>query len=539
MAVKAIQKDILEVLYTSKTYMKTQDIFLKLKKYNITMRSFQKEMKILLDTNRIVSDGYASSIQYTYNLIQKTYSSNKFLYVYKNNTLLGLFFKLDTIYRFYYDNEYLFKYNEPIPSLELRVEYYDFENIPSVFEENLPEGINREIFEVTHQEADEFDILSILTDTIGDLCFSESLEKCYSDDAFKDNYSEVINEVLSLNPSLNFLGDYEIDMSKEELYPENYDLSILTNKITDGISGFQYKKLINIDFENKKISVNEKSHEYILKPFSPLKSNKESVYYFPHIALNEHLFMSFAKNELGFRVPYSAIVKLNYNGRKENNDLEEYHYIVKRFDRNGINRFAKSTFAVFLGLRSENKYDTTSEKMFKRIAQEIISPKERMELLKHYAYSVIIVHEDMHTKNLSLIFSKGKRLFAPLYDICCTGCYDSIKGHESKLTINGKQNNIAINDFKGLCKILEIDFKEFKEMAQKIAQIYKEKLPFYLDEFQSLEFTKFYHKKYKTHRGEREPILKIVGEEVSFIELLREFHLKRVESLKQFGWLVG
>jgi serine/threonine-protein kinase HipA len=59
--------------------------------------------------------------------------------------------------------------------------------------------------------------------------------------------------------------------------------------------------------------------------------------------------MSFAKNTLGFRVPYSAIVK--------NEKDDEFHYIVKRFDRLGLHRYAKSTFAVFLGLRSENKYD--------------------------------------------------------------------------------------------------------------------------------------------------------------------------------------
>ena len=51
---------------------------------------------------------------------------------------------------------------------------------------------------------------------------------------------------------------------------------------------------------------------------------------------------------------------------------------------------------------------------FERIAKELISPYERMELLKYYVYSVIIQHEDMHTKNLSLIYDR-ELVFLLLY----------------------------------------------------------------------------------------------------------------------------
>ena len=156
--------------------------------------------------------------------------------------------------------------------------------------------------------------------------------------------------------------------------------------------------MVNIDTDNKKIVLDDSAHAYILKPYSKPKANKDNENYFPHISLNEHLFMSFAKNTLGFRVPYSAIVK--------NENDEEYHYIVKRFDRFGLHRYAKSTFAVFLGLRSDKKCDRSSEKVLERVAKEVISPHERMELLKYYVYSVIIQHEDMHTKNLSLIYDR-------------------------------------------------------------------------------------------------------------------------------------
>ncbi len=104
-----------------------------------------------------------------------------------------------------------------------------------------------------------------------------------------------------------------------------------------------------------------------------------------------------------------------------------------------------------------------AKKLFERIAKELISPHERMELLKHYVYSVIIQHEDMHTKNLSLIYDRELVFFAPLYDVACTGFYDTSKGYDSHLTINGKQSNIRPNDFKPLCERLKVNFKEFKK----------------------------------------------------------------------------
>lgn len=286
---------------------------------------------------------------------------------------------------------------------------------------------------------------------------------------------------------------------------------------------------VNIDFENKRISSDESAHLYILKPYSKPKANKDNENYFPHISINEHLFMSFAKNELGFRVPYSAIVKTQED--------EEYHYIVKRFDRYGVHKYAKATFAVFLGLRSENKYDTTSERLFKRIARELISPKERLELLKHYVYSMIIQHEDMHTKNLSLIYDKEFVLFSPLYDVACTGMLDGVKGYESHLPINGKQKHIRPNDFKPLCKILQIDFRDFKKEAIRIATIYKNELPNYIEEIKKLDSIPFY-KRRLTQKVGGDSYWKAEKESIEFHELLSSFHANRVKELERLGWII-
>ena len=526
---KTIEKDILLILIEESRFINLKELSSKLKRHNLGIRSIQREMKNLENANRIDVSGNASTTQYCIKDIQQTYPGAEFLYVYKNNVIIGQLFKLKDRYRFYYDSEYLAKYIEAIPTLSLGVKSTDFDNIPPIFEENIPEGINRDILETTHKTVDEFEILNIMDDNIGDLCFAKAKEKCYINEEMASGYLNNIDEILGTNSKINLLEGFKFDMGDAEIFPEAYDLSKLQMIQSHGISGFQYKRLVNIDFNNKVISVNEHSHEYIFKPFSKLKSNKDSNHYFPHISLNEHLHISFAKNELGLQAPYSAIVK-----RDED---EEYHYVVKRFDRLGVNRFAKSCFAVFLGLRSESKYDTTSEKMFKRIAKELISPTEKMSLLKHYLYSTIIIHEDLHAKNLSLIYDKSKVLFSPLYDVACTGCYDSTQGYESRLTINGKQINIRPNDFKPLCKLLSIDFKEFRAAAKDMVGKYIDNMPSYFDEAQKLGSMPFYRKKLVKKRGHSEVVWKVADKPIEFVDVLREHHILRSKSLKELGWL--
>jgi len=522
--------DILEVLFNSGEYLSINDIRIKLKKDARALRSMQETLKSLVDNKRIIQEGAASSTKYRIENVERLYRRFDFIYVHKANCLAGILFKLDSNFEFYYTNKYIIDLHPQIASLNLSIEPYVFEEIPAVFEENIPEGINKEILEVTNKTADEFEILATLQDNIGDLYFSKSMEDVsYQEQVKSPSYLTILDSMLGSNSKINVLHDFTIKMKDKDLFPEGHDLTKLTQMKSDGISGFQYKKLVNIDFKEKIIYHKDgESHLYILKPYSKIKADKNLETYFPHISLNEHLFMSFAKNELGFRVPYSAILKT---------DESEYHYLVKRFDRYKVHRYAKATFAVYMGLRSERKYETTSEKLFTRIAKELISPTERLELLKHYIYSIIIQHEDMHTKNLSLIFDKGKVLFSPLYDIASTGLYTTTKKYDSHLIINAKQKNIRPNDFKKLCNILKIDFKLFKETAINIAKIYQESLPSYIVEIRKLGHIPFYKMK-QIKKVDRSPIWISDTTPLEFADVLKIFHKKRVGELIKLGWIV-
>ena len=348
MKLKPIIIAILEELHMENKFVSLKFLINKLDKYKPSPRTLQSILKELIECNRVIVQGSASTTEYAINDVISNYRRFEFIYVVKDNEIAGILFKLSDRYRFYYDNEFLINKSKPIPSLDLQILPFDFNNIPAVFEENIPEGINREILETTSRTADEFQILTMLEDNIGDLSFTKTRE-IVNNKSSNPSYLSSLNEILGSNPKINVLKDLVVDIEDEILFPDGYDISKLEIKKAHGISGFQYKKLVNIDTDNKKIVLDDSAHAYILKPYSKTKANKDNENYFPHISLNEHLFMSFAKNTLGFRVPYSAIVK--------NEKDDEFHYIVKRFDRLGLHRYAKSTFAVFLGLRSENKYD--------------------------------------------------------------------------------------------------------------------------------------------------------------------------------------
>ncbi|MEA1915459.1 MAG: type II toxin-antitoxin system HipA family toxin [Campylobacterota bacterium] len=521
--------DVLDILLNSKDYLNLNEIINILKKNKTFTRKLQRILKDLVDNKRAIQEGAASSTKYRVENVERLYRRLDFIYVHKGSNVAGIIFKLDEVFEFYYLNQYIVDLLPNIASLDILIEPYEFKELPAVFEENIPEGINREILEVNSQTADEFTILTTLKDNIGDLYFSKTLDDIsYKESSKAPSYLNILDDMLGSNARINILEDFTIDIDEINLFPEGHDLTKLSLNQTDGISGFQYKKLVNIDFDSKVIySKKDESHNYILKPYSKLKSNKDLETYFPHISLNEHLFMSFAKNELGFRVPYTAIVKT---------DDQEFHYLIKRFDRHKVHRYAKTTFAVYMGLRSEKKYDTTSEKLFRRIAKELISPTQRMELLKHYAYSVIIQHEDMHTKNLSLIFDKNKVLFSPLYDVACTGFYSTTKKYDSHLKINGKQKNIRPNDFKGLCEILNIKHLDFKKVANDIALKYENILPEYIKEIRKLGHIPFYKMKLVQKAGGI-PQWKAAKEPIEFADVLEKFHNKRVEELKHLCWM--
>ncbi len=455
----------------------------------------------------------------------KIYFEN-FLFVYKKTQLIAYLNFEKGQYRFAYDSHYLCQAKaSPIsPKMELTEEILQSEKLFNVFEQLIPEGQDRKIVEKKAGSANDFDLLPFLQQIYGDLEFSKTA-LAPKNDSHRINYSDIKNEILGDN-TFPTIFEQDIYIDDNTLFPENHALDKVIKRFTpSGLSGFQHKLSIVLNGKSIREPKEGETAYYFMKPYSLQKANPHSEDYFPHLAINEHLFMTFAKNELGFEVPSNGIVK-----RQGDN---EYHYIVKRFDRYKGYKFSYHEFATLMGLDSETKYQSTSEKMFKRIKKYLTLPKARLTLLKYYFYSMLIVHEDMHTKNLS-VGTEGKNItMSPLYDIATTAIYQNTLGYETHLPINGKRSNIRRKDFYVLVDIMDINRSLFDQAASFILFNYTHKLPEYFDKLKEFCSDAKIYKKTRANLSGKKPRL---IQAFSLAETLIQYHQTRIKQLKKNGW---
>ena len=413
---------------------------------------------------------------------------------------------------------YLFKYDktykgdkpkELIEDLRVPDLFPEFENL-------IPEYERRKKLEDMHNSKDLAELLVYLKNTHGayDFIYSYEENKYKADYSSRPNWITISSKILDKNEYPNVLEGFNLDIEDEILKAE-------MNGEYSHLSGNQNKVDIDIDFENKIITETKDVSFYLLKPYNEKMSDYFNQFkvrdkgYFPHIAINEHLFMSFAKNELGFNVPYTALIK----GEKE------FHYIVKRYDRYQEYKYHQKDFAQYLGIKSEKKYKTTSEDLFKKVNEILYNEEEKLKALTFYFYSSIIKHADLHAKNIGAInIGKDKYALTPLYDVISVGLY-YMDCDELGLPVNYRYKNqkkgFRIENFFGLADILGIEHEKFRSAAKKIIIIFIEKFPEYIED--SKEILKYDSLKINTTRA---------GDTNFIIRMANFYNTKIVELMK-------
>lgn len=169
----SLEIEILKVINSSDVTLSLHDISKKLYHLQLQPRTLQRAIKALIDVNRMSSIGAASSTSYWQKDVREAYAKDdRILFVHKKDKVAGYLFRNKEVYVFNYTDKYLIDGGEPIVGLELSIKPYISRELPIAFDENLPEGINREIFELTLQSANEFDMLEKLSHNIGDVYFS-------------------------------------------------------------------------------------------------------------------------------------------------------------------------------------------------------------------------------------------------------------------------------------------------------------------------------------------------------------------------------
>ncbi|MEA1915186.1 MAG: type II toxin-antitoxin system HipA family toxin [Campylobacterota bacterium] len=362
-----------------------------------------------------------------------------------------------------------------------------------IFENLLPEHQYLDIIKARYSIKLEIETLLYLEDIHGS--FEFYTEEDYQGKSFSEIpkliFNECKNEILNNNYVFpNILNDYNLKIGEDILYPEELKHSKLI-----GISGFQYKFSIELDSQNKTIEYDAtKNSEYFMKPYSeyytlhdPLDRSRS---YIPFLLINEHIFMTIAR-DLGFDIPYNAIIK----------GKDDYHYIIKRYDRHKESRIDHHELLTLLEKKSDQKYKVTMQEVLLN-TKSYITQNELYQLFKFIVYSVIIAHGDLHAKNLSLIFQTNdlyetKMQLAPLYDISTTAIYQELHSRNCGMKIKNKTSKINTDDLLWLCEKLELDKKKSIEIIDEVACYFLDNFLQYIDKLPpEIKTLKFKRKRY-------------------------------------------
>jgi serine/threonine-protein kinase HipA len=190
----------------------------------------------------------------------------------------------------------------------------------------------------------------------------------------------------------------------------------------------------------------------------------------PFATANEHLCMQVAE-----RVVESAKTELSQDGNV---------LLVHRFDVDGNGKpfRAMEDFCALLGLRPQNKYETTWERIAKAVRTHVdgkyhYETFQRLTAMLLMAYA--LKNADCHSKNLALLYtSRNDARLAPAYDFFTTSVYTGYRDNPPGISFMGKKTWLP---GKALAKFITTTFsiseREQKEMVERISDAVADTAP--------------------------------------------------------------
>jgi len=500
------QKTVLEVIVKKETTTTSEIVEIT----GLEKRTVQRVLKKLVELKRIDVNGVGRSRSYQRIYTQGDATSK--IIVFSSGKKVGELWFGEGSYSFKYDDTYTLEEFEGLSKGVISTSSTLF----PYFENLIPEYTRRDRL---LQDKDIADVLILLNNSHGALDFipRENLFKYKPRYGKRENWLTVKNKILGTNDFPNLI-DVKVDISDDILEATG-------NTEHSDLSGYQTKVDVNFD-KDSMVVYESKEAKYLLKPMNKAKSSYFNAdengkkRYYPYIAINEHLFMTFAKNELGFDVPYTAIIKAKDT---------DYHYLTKRFDRlNGL-KYAHVDFAQVMNISSENKYKSYSEDLFLHINQKLSTPQSKMDAIKFYYYSYLIKHADLHLKNIgALEIGNKKYILTPLYDLISVGVYngDSLDLGLGMKTPLKKAKNWKMEDFHKLANFLGISTLAFNKEARVLTKTFINEFPKYISKLKVFE--------------KKQPLLVQKTRETSgvqFSQRIENMYIERVISLKKLGFL--
>ncbi|MDP7321223.1 MAG: type II toxin-antitoxin system HipA family toxin [Bacteriovoracaceae bacterium] len=253
------------------------------------------------------------------------------------------------------------------------------------------------------------------------------------------------------------------------------------------VSGAQRKGLFRLN--GNKLTPNSYGAQYILKPHGDYDELPE----------NEHATMIIA-NEAGFKVPPVVILNVENVGKI---------YAVKRFDIVDGVSLKKEDMAQVLKVFSEDKYESSCEKVARAIMAHSSAPRlDLVDFWRRLLFCYLTANADMHLKNWSLL--ENKKLnnhweLAPCYDLLNTRIPIPRESLDIGLTIKGKKRNLQKSYFVKFAQQYDIPAKIVDkgfEDIEKWLEIIKKVIPkSFLSEEAKEEYINIAQKRYNILNG--------------------------------------
>jgi serine/threonine-protein kinase HipA len=462
---KRVKLEEIKRLFEAKEQLTTKELG---EKSGLTERTLRNYLALLIEEGLVIAVGQTNRRYY-----QRNYAIDEkpiVVAVLQNGEHIGTL-------SFTYAKGYVFSYlatykGERFPSLQESVNssYALF----TLFENLIPESTRRERLLLKDGVIlNPLELLLELDNTHGDLDFvplTSLVKSDKKDDRKIPSWKSIKNVILEKNSFVTLL-EYEVDIPKEVLQGAS-----LSRELYSSLSGYQHKIDVNLDKKSKRVyRVNKESGDlahYLLKPYASDKRIKNT----PYLALNEHLFMTFAKNELKLNVPFSAILL---------GDHRDFYFLTKRYDRYRGYKYKQYDFAQQLDIESEDKYDISIISILKKFNSIVQDKKSKEDVYIFIIYASLIKHGDLHAKNIGLIES-GKQNWelAPLYDIISTYVYEGKSSDDFGIGFddsNPKKRKLRYKEYLKMGETLGLSSNRAKAILKETIKRFQVYFPKYIE----------------------------------------------------------
>lgn len=144
------------------------------------------------------------------------------------------------------------------------------------------------------------------------------------------------------------------------------------------------------------------------------------------------------------------------------------HFMTKRFDRIENEKIHVLSLACMSHLGWNPPGSAGYEQAFYTMRMLRLPYTEQEQQYRRMVFNVIAKNVDDHTKNISYMMGEnGGWMLSPAYDITLSSNSTELLGDQHKMTVNGKQKDITVDDLLTVAKNAEI--KKGKQIIEQVA----------------------------------------------------------------------